>query len=139
MTPILGLPTLKSTILIGAGHLGQALAGKMNFESVGFRLDAVFDCAPAVIGKPAGALTVRAAETLAEYCRTHKPEMAILCIPENAAPETVDLLIGCGVGSFWNFSHYDIRRRHPEAFVENVHMSDSLMTLSYIMNHKKEP
>lgn len=54
----------------------------------------------------------------------------------DAAPAIVDRLLACGVHGFWNFSHYDIRHEHPEAIVENVHMGDSLMTLSYRMNNQ---
>ena len=57
--------------------------------------------------------------------------MAILCIPKEAAPELVERLLEVGVRGFWNFSHYDISYYHPGAVVENVHLGDSLMTLSY--------
>lgn len=137
LAAILGLTELKSAVLLGTGNLGMAIAGKMDFEAVGFRLDAVFDCAEGLIGRRAGLHTVSDVKTLPAYCAAQKPDMAILCIPGEAAPEAVDTLIGCGVSSFWNFSHYDIRRRYPAATVENVHLSDSLMTLSYIINHRK--
>lgn len=62
--------------------------------------------------------------------------MAILCIPKEAAPALVERLIAQGVRGFWNFSHYDITYHHPGLVVENVHLGDSLMTLSYQL--KKE-
>ena len=70
-------------------------------------------------------------DTLEDFCRVHQPKMAILCIPKEAAKHVVDRLINCGIKAFWNFSHYDIAYDHPDAVVENVHLGDSLMTLSY--------
>ena len=54
-------------------------------------------------------------------------------IPKEAAPRLVEVLVDCGVKGFWNFSHYDILNDYPDVIVENVHMGDSLMTLSYHM------
>ena len=64
--------------------------------------------------------------------------MAVLCVPEDAAPAVVEQLIGCGVRNFWNFSHYDIKRDHPEVNVENVHLNDSLMMLSYKIKNRQD-
>jgi redox-sensing transcriptional repressor len=60
--------------------------------------------------------------------------LAVLCIPKEAAPQLVKRLIDCGVSAFWNFSHYDIAFHYPNVLVENVHLGDSLMTLSFQMN-----
>ena len=61
--------------------------------------------------------------------------MAVLCLPADKAPDMVDHLVEEGVKSFWNFSHYDIHRKYPDLNVENVHLSDSLMTLSFIIKN----
>ena len=135
---ILGLQTPKSAILIGAGNLGRTIATHLRFESLGFRLTAIFDSAPALQGKQIRGLSVQNAESLAEYCSLNAPEMAILCLPEDRAPDVVKTLRRCGVNAFWNYSHYDIHTEYPDALVENVHLSDSLMTLSYKMNNSKE-
>ena len=68
---------------------------------------------------------------LGDFCRIHKPQTAILCVPDDSAKELVAQLYKLGVHSFWNFTHYDILTDFPDALVENVHLSDSLMTLSY--------
>ena len=135
---ILGTDHPTRAILLGVGNLGKAVANHMNFESRGFRLVGLFDGNPALTGQQLGELTVRSNDELESFCRQEQPEMAILCIPKEAAPHLVDRLVACGIKAFWNFSHYDIAFDHPEVIVENVHMGDSLMTLSYLMNQKED-
>lgn len=135
---ILGLQTPKKAILIGAGNLGRTIATHLCFDTLGFRLTAIFDRAPALTGEKIGGLPVQTMETLAAYCAQVAPEMAILCLPADQAPAVTEMLLNCGVNAFWNFSHFDIHTTHPDALVENVHLSDSLMTLSFKMNNSKE-
>ncbi|MBQ6420568.1 MAG: redox-sensing transcriptional repressor Rex [Clostridia bacterium] len=135
LAQILGLTTLKDCILIGAGNLGRTVAGQMNFEELGFRLRAVFDADKAFEGLKIRGIPILLDTALGDYCAEHRPEMAILCIPVEQAPKIVDTLILYGVDSFWNFSHYDIHRRYPGTKVQNVHLRDSLMTLSYILTN----
>ena len=72
---------------------------------------------------------------LEKFCRENKPEVAVLCIPKSVTKEIVDRLTELGVRSFWNFSHYDINVEHKNIIVENVHLGDSLLTLSYGVNN----
>ena len=132
---ILGIPEPTKAILVGAGNLGKAVANHINFETRGFRLVSVFDDAPGLIGQDLNGHIIRPTTELKTICEQSRPAMAILCIPKEAAPSIVDSLLACGIKGFWNFSHYDINYDHPDAIVENVHMSDSLMTLSYLMNN----
>ncbi len=130
---ILGMDTLTDAILVGTGNMGKAITKHMDFESRGFKLIGLFDDAPHLIGTNQNGKEVLPTEKLEEFCKEYKPKMAILCIPKEAAPHLVDRLVACGVKGFWNFSHYDINFYHPDVVVENVHMGDSLMTLSYRM------
>ena len=133
---IMGMYEFTPTIIIGAGNMGRTMATQMHFESKGIDLIGIFDNSPDIIGNEIGDLTVLSIDTLKSFCVKNKPEIAIMCIPKEAAPEVVDILFQNGVRGFWNFSHYDINRAHPEAVVENVHLGDSLMTLSYRLNPK---
>ena len=128
---ILGLDTPKSTILIGAGNLGKAVTLHINFEAVGFRLIGLFDNKEAVVGQVIKNLPVRNISTLDEFCRENLPEVAILCIPKDAAMGMSKQLVKLGIKGVWNFSHYDLAFNYPDIKVENVHFGDSLMTLSY--------
>lgn len=128
---ILGVDNPAGAVLIGAGNLGCAIANHINFGSRGIRLAGVFDDSPSIIGTNMQGLTVMPTIELEAFCQTHKPAIAILCIPKEAAPDLVRRLMEQGVHSFWNFSHYDIAFDYPDAIVENVHLGDSLLTLSY--------
>lgn len=132
---ILGMDQKENVILVGAGNLGKAIAHHMPFEERGLHLVGVFDDDAATIGSQVCGLTAASTDTLADFCRRHSPKAAVLCIPKEAAPRLVALLLSLGVRCFWNFSHYDIAHHHPEAVVENVHLGDSLMTLSFRMKH----
>ena len=134
---ILGLNNLLPTILIGVGNLGRAVALHLAFEERGFSLIGIFDNNPNIIGEKIRGLKVRDTRELSDFCKSHHVEVAVLCLPYNAVPDISELLISHSVTNFWNFSHYDIARNHPDVIMENVHMSDSLMTLSYRITESK--
>lgn len=134
---ILGFDILTDAIMVGVGRLGHAVAQNMNFNKVGFRLIGAFDNNPEVIGTAASNLNVLSIDSLEEFCKEHKPQVAILCVPTSAARDLSEKLINLGIKGFWNFTHYDITLLHPEVLVENVHLNDTLARLSYkIKNHK---
>ena len=132
---ILGVDKHRKTILIGAGNLGTALAVHINFEKSGCSLIGIFDSNKKIVGNPLGKLTITDIDDLEKFCRENKPEVAVLCIPKSVTKEIVDRLTELGVRSFWNFSHYDINVEHNNIIVENVHLGDSLLTLSYGVNN----
>lgn len=135
---ILGIGITKKAVLLGGGNLGHAMINHMNFHTKGVELVGVFDDAPALIGTTIQGITVQASKELERVCKEQQPCLAILCIPKEAAPELVKRLIDCGVSAFWNFSHYDIAFHHPNTLVENVHLGDSLMTLSFQMSRDQQ-
>lgn len=135
---ILGLQNQYKAILVGAGNLGQAIASHMNFSDDGFTLAGIFDSSPFKIGNRINGIEVLDMEKLEQFCTREKPVMAVLCVPREAVSELSDRLYELGIRSFWNFSHYDIAIRHPDAIVENVHLNDSLMTLCYQINNASQ-
>lgn len=128
---ILGLDRPKNAILIGVGNLGKAVALHINFEAQGYHLAGMFDSKESLVGQIVRGLPVRSTSTLDEFCRETRPEVAILCIPKDAAVTIADQLVSLGIKGFWNFSHYDIALKYKDVSVENVHFVDTLMTLSY--------
>lgn len=132
---ILGIDKNEKAILIGAGNLGRAIGAHVKFDRYGFKLIGVFDKKESAAGLIINDVPVRHIKGLENFCRDNKPTVAILCIPKSEAQNMVDELINLGIKGFWNFTHYDIVVNHPEIKVENVHLSDSLMTLRY---HIKE-
>ena len=134
---ILGLDKITPMILLGAGNLGRAIASHIDFKSKGFELVGIFDTNPAVIGEKIGDIPISHINDLDTFCENNNPQCAILCIPKEAASREVDRLIDKGIRAFWNFTHYDLRINHSDVSVENVHLGDSLATLSYRLNSDK--
>ena len=128
---ILGVNKTRKAILIGAGNLGKAVALHMSFEQRGFNLIGVFDKNPALTGQMIRGIPIRHTDDIFDFCKDNSPVVAVLCIPSVAAEVLAPQLVELGIKGFWNFSHYDISANHPNVAVENVHLSDSLMTLSY--------
>lgn len=128
---ILGVSNGYRCILIGAGNLGQAIASHLSFEAQGFRLIGIFDSDPHKIGTSLSGQMIRDVRTLDDFCKGMQPVMAVLCTPRAAVEHLSDQLYAMGIRNFWNFSHYDIAMKYPDAIVENVHLNDSLMTLCY--------
>lgn len=135
---ILHLNEKRTVILVGAGNLGRAVAVHIDFERYGCRLIGIFDRDDTLTGESISGIRIRAMDEIRAFCAAETPAMAILCIPREGAADVVKTLIDCGVGAFWNFSHYDIHADHPNVAVENVHLTDSLMILSYLMEENDE-
>ena len=127
---ILGLDTIHPMIILGAGNLGQALANYGDFEKRGFRLVGIFDVNPVLEGISVRGIEIQMINKLPEFMKENQVEIAILTLPKNKAREMAKLLIENGIKAIWNFAHTDLDA--PEdVIVENVHLSESLMTLSY--------
>ena len=131
---ILGLDHPHNTILIGAGNLGRAIATHLYFEQLDFKLTAIFEKDERLIGTTLRDITVLPDEAIEQYMKENKIDTAILTMPKEAVEKLIDKLYDCGIRSYWNFSHYDIAKKYEDVVVENVHLSDSLMTLCYMMN-----
>ncbi len=133
---ILGLSHGYKTIIIGAGHLGHALANHTNFAKRGFDLAGIFDKDPDIEGQVINWLPVRPMEELEAFCTDNQVDIAILALPKGAIPEVVPRVVNAGIKGLWNFSYTEIDVPDDVA-VENVHLSDSLMTLSYKITEKQ--
>lgn len=132
---ILGVNNKSKTIIIGAGNLGQAIARHMSFEMRGFNIIGIFDKDEALLNQELRNLPVQSTSKLEDFCNSNSPIVAVLCVPNTKDTEDlIDLLVKCGIRAFWNFTHIDIKAKYPDVCVENVHLSDSLMTLCYQVN-----
>lgn len=134
---LLGIHTHINVVIIGAGHLGQALANYQNFEKRGFIIRALFDVDPEVIGKKIRNSEVYSLKDLEKYLSSHPVDIATLTLPKERAAEVVPRLLACGIRAIWNFAHIDLPVG-DDVLVENVHLSESLMQLSYRMLADKE-
>ena len=135
---ILGLNKNHNVIIIGAGNLGQALANYSSFEKRGFVVKALFDINPELKGKEVRGSKVYMIDELNEYVSEHNDiDIAVLTIPKNNAVEVADILVKAGIKAFLNFAHIDLNLP-DDVIVENVHLSDSLMRLSYNITRYRE-
>lgn len=130
---ILGLHKTHNLIIIGAGNLGQALANYMNFERRGFLFRGIFDNNPALFGKKIRDLEVQPMEELETFVKENEIDIAVLTIPKDNALEVAERLARQAIKGIWNFAHIDLNLS-KEIQVENVHLSDSLMKLTYNIN-----
>ncbi len=135
---ILGLTDIKKAVLIGAGYMGKALAIHFDMTTKGFKLIGIFDKKQSILGQTIQNLPVHNMDRLDEFCRENKPDIAILCIPKTEASAVADQLVKLGIKGFWNFTHFDLSLEYPDIVVENVHLSDSLMTLCYNISEKSQ-
>ena len=134
---ILGLERTHKFVIIGAGNLGQALGGYINFERRGFIFSGIFDKNPALVGKEVRGIKVQSMEHLDTFIRENDIDIAVLTLPKTGAEDVAKRLAANGIKAIWNFAHVDLNL--PEDIqVENVHLSDSLMKLSYNLNRNRK-
>lgn len=131
---ILGLDSVHPMIILGAGNLGQALANYVDFEKRGFKLVGIFDVNPVLDGISVRGIRIRMLDELPEFLEENTVKIAILTLPKNRAKDMANLLISHGIKAIWNFAHTDLETP-DDVVVENVHLADSLMRLSYNLSH----
>jgi redox-sensing transcriptional repressor len=130
ISKILGLERQYNFVIIGAGNLGKALGGYLNFEKRGFILKGMFDKNPDLIGTEVRGVKVMPMEELPVFLKANSIDIAVLTIPKEGAVLVAKTLVDNGIKAIWNFAHVDLDV--PDYVqVENVHLSDSLMKLSY--------
>lgn len=129
---ILGIDNKKSAVLVGVGQMGSAFIVNTNFEKRGFSLAGIFDADPKKIGKKVGGYEILDYKNIAEFVKKNKPQMAIITVSRNAVNNVADELRSLGIKGFLVFSYAELAASDGVA-VEHIHLSDSLMRLSYKM------
>ena len=134
---ILGLDRQHNIIVVGAGNMGQALANYAAFENRGFILKGIFDVNPRLQGVSIRGVPIRMMDDLKAFVQNNNIDIAVLTIPKEKAIEVANMLVDNGVRAIWNFAHTDLNLP-DNIVVENVHLSESLMQLSYNISRYKE-
>ena len=134
---ILGLDIVHPMIIVGAGNLGQALANYVEFEKRGFKLVGIFDVNPVLEGIAVRGIEIQMISDLPFFMKENNIEIAILTLPKNKARDMAEILIENGIKAIWNFGHIDLDTP-DDVIVENVHLSESLMTLSYNLSQYRQ-
>lgn len=129
---ILGIDKMHNMIIIGSGRLGQALANYSNLRKRGFQVIGLFDTDPTLIGQISGGIEIRGVDELDEFTAKHHVDVAALTLPKIYAEESARHVVDLGIRAIWNFANVDMDL--PEdVTVESVHLTDSLMRLSYMI------
>ena len=131
---ILGLDKIHNMVIIGGGNLGRALAGYSNFEARGFIVRGIFDSNPQKVGTVIRGIKIMSVGVLEQFLAENEVDIVALAIPREHAEETAKRVYDCGVRAIWNFAHVDLKLP-DDMYVENVHLSESLMQLSYRLNN----
>ena len=134
---VLGLERIHNVIIIGAGNVGHAIANYSDFKKRGFVFTAIFDNNTELLGKKVGECEVRSMDMLEEYIQNNDVEIAALTIPKSAAPDVAYKLSELGVKAIWNFAPTDLNLP-DDVLVENVHLAESLMRLSYRIKENED-
>ena len=127
---IMGMNQQHNIIVVGAGKLGQALANYIKFEKRGFVIIGLFDVNPALKGISVRGIKVRMLDELEDFLKENQVDIATLTLPKEKADEVANMLVDLGINAIWNFAHLYLQLP-DHVVVENVHLSDSLMQLSY--------
>lgn len=129
----MGINKDHSMVLVGVGNLGKALGSYDWFRAQGFEIKAIFDIDPHLIGNYHGGCAIRALGELKAYLEQNPTDIGIIATPKETGQEVSDLLVQGGVKSIWNFSptHLDAP---SHVIVENIHLTDSLLRLSFRLN-----
>lgn len=134
---ILGLDKRYNIIIVGAGNIGKALANYSDFEKRGFVVKAMFDVLPEKIGKVIRGVMVYDISELEKYIKENDISIAAITVPKEYAPKIANDIVTWGVDAIWNFAPTDLYLPST-VLVENVHLAESLMRLSYRLNARDE-
>ena len=134
---ILGIDRGFNAVLIGVGNIGRALMDNFCFSSWGFRLCRAFDVNPALVGTEFNGVKIDSMNNLVEYLQNNPVDVAVLCVPKDAAVPVTKVLTANGIDAIWNFTNVELTEPGSSTIVENVHFSDSLLSLSYYVAERK--
>lgn len=133
---ILGISKGYTAIIVGAGHIGQALANYAGIEKRGIKIIGIFDSDEGKVGKICKGMTVMSSEKMCGFVMENNVDIAILALPKEAIQETADKLVDCGIKGLCNFAYAELKTKKPVP-IENVHLTDSLMRLTFKINREK--
>ena len=134
---ILGMNRGFRAVLIGVGNIGRALMDNFCFSEWGFHLISAFDINPELIGEDLSGVPIRSMDELESFLAENKVDVAVLSVPKEAARRVTERLTACGIGAIWNFTNVELTDPNSNILVENVHFSDSLLSLSYFVSERK--
>jgi redox-sensing transcriptional repressor len=135
---ILGLDRQWAMILIGVGHLGQAILTYDGFQPQGFIIVDAFDSDPNVVGHKVGGLTVLPTSDLRTYLEKRQVDIGIVAVPAVAAGEIISALVDGGVRSILNYAPTSMAV--PERVqIRNIDPVLSLQSMTFYLKNNQTP
>ncbi len=135
---ILGMDRGYSAVLIGVGNIGRALMDNFCFSAWGCNLLCAFDVDSGIIGKELNGIPVRSMDDLPDFLKSNSVDLAVLAVPNDSAKKVTEILTDNGIEAIWNFTNVDVAAPESSLIVENLHFSDSLLSLTYYISDKKD-
>ena len=132
---ILGINKNKKVIIVGVGHLGQALANYKYFKNQGFQIVGLFDVDDNKIGREINGMKILHYDNVDTFLKENEVDIAVLSVPYDKTKDTARHLAELGVKGFWNFAPKELKVSDG-IVVENVHLVDSLMVLGYNIDNE---
>lgn len=134
---IIGINRDYNAIVIGIGNIGQAITHYSGFKDSSFKIIGLFDNAPKMVGKRINGIDIKKIDVLEDFLKKNDVHIAILAVPAEQAQEITDKLVEHKIEGIWNFAPVDLKLP-DEVILENVHLDESLYTLTFYMNNKKD-
>lgn len=133
ISTILGIDKTHSYVIVGAGNIGQAVANYSRFSELGLNLKGIFDANPKLLGIKIRDIEIKDIDELSTFLSAEHVDMGVVCVPRVNAQKVCDILVNNGVKGIWNFAPVDLEVPN-DVIVENVHLSESMLTLIYQLN-----
>ncbi len=135
---ILGMDRGFTAILVGVGNIGRALIDNFCFREWGFHMIGAFDIKPELIGRELNGVTVHSMDELVPFIKDKHVDVAVLTVPKDVAIGVTEVLTANGVEAIWNFTNIELTEPNSSTIVENIHFSDSLLSLSYYVSERQD-
>ena len=135
---ILGMDRGFRAVLLGVGNIGRALMDNFCFAEWGFQLVCAFDVRQELIGTELSGVPILSMSELENFLAENTVDVAVLSVPRDAAIDVTKRLTAAGIEAIWNFTNVELTEPNSNILVENVHFSDSLLSLSYYLSERTD-
>ncbi len=133
---VLGADILHRVVIVGAGHLGRALAEHGAFPERGFEIAGIFDRDERLYDRQFGNVKVMPVDKLPQVTRRRHIDIGIIAVPSHAAQEVADALVAAGVRAILNLAYKHVKAP-PGIKVVDARIMESLQELAYALGKNR--
>lgn len=134
---ILGLSREWPMVLVGVGHLGQAIARYEGFHKKGTRIVGIFDNDPAKLQEEIAGLPICPDKDIAQVVQEQGVRLAIVAVPAPRAQEVTDLLIAAGVRAILSYAPM-VLQVPDHVYVRYIDPVTVLHSMTYYLAREEE-